>query len=297
MNALGRWLYCGTLSCAICFLITLTMYNRTNHVNVKYHKSPVVNSHIEDEHSEDKHSENCHSEDKHNIRIGILITSTTKYIDEPNLKTISLMLIALPSIYVTMETKYHYTVYIAIEEGDYLESVQNEISTRYCFVKIIIVTEGTFTDAVNEIAKFAYDDNMTYFVRINDDTMFISHDWASTGIKAILGFIPKNVGVVGPTLIYSDKKKKDRNLILIHDMVHRTHLDIFGFYYSPVFENCWADDWISEIYKPNRSKKITDWTVRHERIHGTRYTVSRELNQYFDSIKEQDKLLIKIYVR
>jgi hypothetical protein len=36
--------------------------------------------------------------------------------------------------------------------------------------------------------------------------MCISHDWASTGIKALLGFIPENVGVVGPTLIYSDKK-------------------------------------------------------------------------------------------
>jgi hypothetical protein len=41
MNALRRWLYRGTLSCAMCFIITLTLYNRTNHVNVKYHKSPV----------------------------------------------------------------------------------------------------------------------------------------------------------------------------------------------------------------------------------------------------------------
>ena len=38
----------------------------TNHVNVKYHKSPVWN---------------CHSEDKHSFSIGILIPSTTKYIN------------------------------------------------------------------------------------------------------------------------------------------------------------------------------------------------------------------------
>ena len=42
------------------------LYNRTNHVNVKYHKPPVWN---------------CHSEDKHSISIGILIPSTTKYIN------------------------------------------------------------------------------------------------------------------------------------------------------------------------------------------------------------------------
>ena len=66
MNALRRWLYLGTLSCAMCFIIALTLYNRTNHVNVKYHKSPVWN---------------CHSEDKHSISIVILIPSTIKYIN------------------------------------------------------------------------------------------------------------------------------------------------------------------------------------------------------------------------
>ena len=64
MNALRRWLYRGTLSCAMYFLIALTLYNRTNHVNVKYHKSAVWN---------------CHSEDKDSISIGILIPSITKY--------------------------------------------------------------------------------------------------------------------------------------------------------------------------------------------------------------------------
>ena len=66
MNALRRWLYRGTLSRVMCFLIALTLYNRTNHVNVKYHKPLVWN---------------CHSEDKHSIGISILIPSTTKYIN------------------------------------------------------------------------------------------------------------------------------------------------------------------------------------------------------------------------
>ena len=66
MNALRQWLYRGTISCAMCFIIALTLYNRTNHVNVKYHKCPVWN---------------CHSEDKHSICIGMLISSITKYIN------------------------------------------------------------------------------------------------------------------------------------------------------------------------------------------------------------------------
>ena len=66
MNALSRWLHRGTLSCAMCFIIVLMLYNRTKHVNVKYHKPPVWN---------------CHSECKYSISIGILIPSTTKYIN------------------------------------------------------------------------------------------------------------------------------------------------------------------------------------------------------------------------
>ena len=66
MNVLRRWLYRGTLFCAMCFLIALTLYNRTNHINVKYHIPPVWH---------------CHSEDTHIISIGILIPSTTKYIN------------------------------------------------------------------------------------------------------------------------------------------------------------------------------------------------------------------------
>jgi hypothetical protein len=38
--------------------------------------------------------------------------------DAPDLKSLSLMKIALPSISVTMETKYQYAVYIAIDEDD-----------------------------------------------------------------------------------------------------------------------------------------------------------------------------------
>jgi hypothetical protein len=66
MNPVRRWLYRGTLSCEMCFLIALTLYNRTKHVNVKCHKPPVWN---------------WHSEDKHHISIGIPIPSTTKYIN------------------------------------------------------------------------------------------------------------------------------------------------------------------------------------------------------------------------
>jgi hypothetical protein len=51
IKSLRRWLYRGTISCAMCFPIALTLDNRTNHVNVKYHKPPEWKCHSEDKHS------------------------------------------------------------------------------------------------------------------------------------------------------------------------------------------------------------------------------------------------------
>ena len=68
MNALRRWLYRDTMSCVFCFLVWYF--------------------HSENKHSADKQCDNCHSEDKHSISIGILIPSTTKYIDVPDLETL-----------------------------------------------------------------------------------------------------------------------------------------------------------------------------------------------------------------
>jgi hypothetical protein len=50
-------------------------------------------------------------------------------------------------------------------------------------MKSVHVEGGTFTKAVNEIANVAYNDNMTYFVRINDDEKFLTKNWPSAGIR------------------------------------------------------------------------------------------------------------------
>jgi hypothetical protein len=50
-------------------------------------------------------------------------------------------------------------------------------------VKSVHVEGGTFTKAVNEIANVAYNDNMTYFVRINDDAKCVTKNWAPAGIR------------------------------------------------------------------------------------------------------------------
>ena len=73
--------------------------------------------------------------------------------------------------------------YIQVYTGDYLRTAEAKIIHIFPFVKSVHVEGGTFTKAVNEIANVAYNDNMTYFVRINDDAKFVTKNWASAGIR------------------------------------------------------------------------------------------------------------------
>lgn len=123
----------------------------------------------------------------------------------------------------------------------------------------------------NENAKVAAAAGAEYFVRINDDTEFLTPEWITEGTAALAAMNPPNVGVVGPLC------HEGNTNILTHDMTHKTHMDIFnGQYYAAEFSAWWIDDWISRVYEPDRKMVMRHWVVKHHvDVHGTRYTVQR----------------------
>jgi len=119
--------------------------------------------------------------------------------------------------------------------------------------------------AQNDAMLEAYLDGADYFYRINDDTVFVTPFWAEAFISVISVFNPKNVGVVGPT-------HDTGNLaILTYDFVHRTHIEVFGFYYPRIFTDWYADDWITGVYAPQHVAKLTNVKVQHQSSLGRRY--------------------------
>lgn len=116
----------------------------------------------------------------------------------------------------------------------------------------------------NALMRDAYDLGAEYLVRVNDDSEFETRGWVSAARKVLQGYQPPNVGVVGPVCLQGNTR------ILTHDMVHRTHLDIFQAYYPPQFSNWYVDDWISRVYGPSRTTKLKTWTVKHH-LTPTRY--------------------------
>ncbi|XP_045161319.2 uncharacterized protein LOC123526293 isoform X1 [Mercenaria mercenaria] len=205
---------------------------------------------------------------KRAIKIGILVPSSTRKIKNPLVENLSLTTICLPSLYKTMEEEYTYIMYVGIEKGDYLETVKYQLETMFDKVKTVVTRGRTFTKTVNAMAREAYEDGMDYFVRINDDSSMETQKWTSEGISILQNYNPPNIGVVGPTC------HEGNTGILTHDMVHRSHLEIFDFYYPPYFDNWWTDDWITKVYSPERSTKLSSWVVKHHLMsHGTRYNV------------------------
>lgn len=68
---------------------------------------------------------------------------------------------------------------------------------------------------------------------------------------------PHNVGVVGPRHVGGNE------VILTYDFTHATHVDVFGFYYPRELPGWYADNWITRVYEPGRSRKINSVVVRH----------------------------------
>ena len=150
-----------------------------------------------------------------------------------------------------------------------------------------VVREGkTVTNMINitnTLVQKAYAENADYIVRVNDDTEFVSKGWLSEAVKKLRSYDPPNVGVVGPLC------HEGNTGILTHDMIHRTHMEIFETYWPTYFVNWYGDTWITDVYKKaNRLTVLPVWLVRHNiHRHGTRYepfSPSREKYEFLVNV-------------
>ena len=103
---------------------------------------------------------------------------------------------------------------------------------------------------VSNIATTALDIKTDYIYRINDSTEFRER-WPRIFVDALQSISdPPLMGVVGPMV--SDE---ERTTTLIHDFVHRTHMEIFSPNYYPValLSGAHTSKWMSRIYGHNRT--------------------------------------------
>jgi len=188
--------------------------------------------------------------------------------------------ILIPSMEKTISTsdrsKYDFRLYLAADHDDqfWLDHRNNLKAPGWLSVHVGFYEVPKHKIPFNPMMRAAYDDGAEYIVRINDDSEFVTSGWISKAVAKLASYDPPNVGMVGPNC------REGNRAIMTHDMVHRTHLDIFEHYYPDVFSAWWIDDWISKVYGPQRSTKMMDWTVKHHtHKHGTRYEVQHHEKQ------------------
>lgn len=165
---------------------------------------------------------------------------------------------------------FNVSLYVGVDATDsgYAEWIRTTLAVPAWLSVVVRTFPPTGRIPFNEITHAAWAAGADYIVRVNDDTEFVTRMWLSQGVGALRRHTPSNVGVVGPTC------NEGTTAIMTHDMVHKTHMEIFnGTYYPVAFNNWFVDDWITKVYAPGRSHQLKTWVVKHHiGKHGTRYT-------------------------
>ena len=220
------------------------------------------------------------------VAIGCAITS--RAYQDLNLENLQyrlpLLRTLLPSFCNTASSGYDYHFYVSfdvddsnLQRSDFLNGIYEhfqKVTQTLCpkeanvtlhFVQCSHSRNPAW--AQNDAMMEAYLDDAEYYYRVNDDTLMLSPGWTESYVEALGGFDPPFVGVVGPV------HKGGNEFILTYDFVHKTHIDIFGYYYPRLFTDWWADDWMTAVYGSERTIKLPGVRLKHTQEAGQRYKV------------------------
>jgi len=229
-------------------------------------------------------------------RVAILAASRSTSQDD-HVSTTALQSLLLPSIALTVTEREQHTsdvrLYVALDQDDlfWTENAKQLRSTApWLQIHVRFYEKRGQRIPFVEIAAEAFADGADFFVRVNDDTEFLT-PWIAQGVGSLRE--SAGVGVVGPTVIEtasryslaartaspstvgagagagdaSDVGEHDAVNggcdILTFDMVSRKHMQIFNTYYPTVFSAWYLDDWITQVYRPEFCKLLPEWRVAH----------------------------------
>ena len=220
------------------------------------------------------------TEYKASIAIGMGYTS--RKASMKNIMAIPFFKSLMPSFCKTASSGYSYRFFLAYDYDDEHMSNKSFVnnfkqtfmlytkekcprSSEYSIHFIKCSHSGRPAWAQNDAMIEAYLAGLDYFYRINDDTVMKNKNWTERFIDTLEHLTPSRIGVVGPTHTGGNVG------ILTYDFTHRTHVEIHGFYYPREFLNWYADNWITNCYKPGRSIKLRDIHLIHTIEKGRRY--------------------------
>jgi hypothetical protein len=185
----------------------------------------------------------------------------------------------------TKEAAYTYTFFIGYDDDDEFYKQYGTKSNNKIRIFELTGCKNSPAKAWNKLAMLAYNDSETYydyFFQIGDDVRIETRGWTTQFITNLQSH--SNIGVVGPCYMknYIGRVSAGNPPVIENAFVHRTHLDIFGFFFHPSINNWFCDDWISRVYDPYYSQIQTNILCTNT-ILGERYiteNIESEIKNY-----------------
>lgn len=241
------------------------------------------------------------------IHIAIGFPSTSKNVKGISVEKNPAVSVLIPTFLATIkrDDKVHfYNLYLGF---DYMDPFfDNEDNQKRMMAHVLKMTAGypvsfqfvkcrqTFgwtTFLWNVIFQHAINDGNDFFYQVNDDLQFINPGWTEEFIDALKkNPVKPYLGVVGP-------HDEGNASILTQSFVHRTHYDIFGYYYPPIFRNWYSDDWVTHVYDHAKSTFRTKKKVKNSQVAGTRYIECYTGNIHLGEQLQVGNNLIQSYLR
>jgi hypothetical protein len=197
-----------------------------------------------------------------------------------------------PAFLNTKEEEYTYTFFIGYDDDDeFYKSNRNYFQSSFNVIELNGCQHAP-AKAWNKLAKVAYDDQTTnydYFFQIGDDIIIETPGWSKLFIDKLRAH--NNIGVVGPCNMknYNGRISSGNPFVIENAFVHRTHLDIFGYFFHPSISNWFCDDWITRIYKCFFSEIQTS-ILSHNTMYD-RYVVEDKSETISELVSESVKTL------
>lgn len=139
------------------------------------------------------------------------------------------------------------------------------------------IAPGHLTKMWNFLASKAI--TFDYLYMCGDDIIFTTIGWMSESIKKLQEH--NNLGMTGPA-------DTNNRRLLTQCMVHKTHIDIFGFLLPEELKNWYCDDWINDIYPKLR----IDFMYTCKNSGGPeRYKVAHMKNVYLKLVERDRKII------
>lgn len=181
------------------------------------------------------------------------------------------------------------SVYVYFDDDDEFWKINKDYDWSKITDIPVMLYETKHTDSIpwNNVTMHAYYDGAEYIFRTNDDVKLQSNSWIILAVNTLKKM--NNIGVVGP------KTLRGKREILTLDFTHRTHIDIFGFYYPYEFKNWYLDDEITYIYGA-RTITLDKWVALHV-VNPTRYTVFKPGIEIYGKVMDRGRESIYNYVK